>query len=182
MTTIVITDAMMLNAVIRSPYFHPRRSDTASPNTVCAMIATCGGLCTGCVRASTRGSTPWGGRAWTGPAWVQRVFAEWRSRFEADERENGEHHPFEDPVVRPSFRVRGVKRLQRQASRIRQDHPERERDEDDDLENADDDAGLGREPDVAVGEEEDDAGRDEDPDPPLPRVVPAQAVLVGGHH
>src|SRR6266508_4910403 len=50
--------AMMLKAVIRSPYFQPSNSDTASPRIVCAMIATCGVLCTGCVLANARGRTP----------------------------------------------------------------------------------------------------------------------------
>jgi hypothetical protein len=49
----------MLNAVIRLlEYFQPSSSATTSPRIVCAMIATCGVLCCGCVRANARGSAP----------------------------------------------------------------------------------------------------------------------------
>ena len=48
---------MIENAVI-SGYFQPRPSATTSPSTVCARMATCGVLCSGCVRPNTRGRAP----------------------------------------------------------------------------------------------------------------------------
>ena len=112
------------------------------------------------------------------PAGTPSLLAQRRRRLEADEGQDGEHHPLEDAVVRACGRMRRVERLEGEIARIGDQHPRGEGDKDADLEDAEHHAGLGREADVAVGQEEDNRRRDDDPDPPLPRVVPAEPVLV----
>ena len=112
---------------------------------------------------------------------ILRLLAERRGRLEADEREDGEHHPLEDaaPVA---DRVVRVERLQVQVAGVREEHPQREPAEDGDLERAEDHAGRRRETDVAVGQQQDEEGHQGEPDPPLAGVVPADLGLEHVRH
>src|SRR5215207_1647237 len=108
---------------------------------------------------------------------VASFFSKRSRRLEADEGEDGEDHPFEDPRPGTFQRVRGVEDLQGILAARCEDHVQPECQKRYYLENPERDACVGGEPDAPVGQVENEHCSHKHPHPP--RNVYAESVLEG---
>src|SRR5215211_7752522 len=108
---------------------------------------------------------------------VASFFSKRGRRLEADEGEDGEDHPFEDPRPGAFKRVRGVEDLQGILAARCEDHVQPECQKRYYLEDPERDACVGGEPDAPVGQVENEYCSHEHPHPP--RNVYAESVLEG---
>src|SRR5215212_5447980 len=108
---------------------------------------------------------------------VTSFFSKRGRRLEADEGEDGEDHPLEDPRPCALKRVRGVEDLQGILAAGCEDHVQPEGQKRYYLEDTEGDACVGREPDAPVGQVENEYCGHNHPHPP--RDVYAEPVLGG---